>query len=285
MDHLALEVPTGRIYGFLGPNGSGKTTAIRMLCGLLVPSEGHASVLGWRVPEQADSLRPRIGYMTQRFSLYQDLTVGENLRFVRHIYSLPKQVWKRRLEEARERYELKPIENQRAGTLSGGQKQRVALAATTLHQPALLLLDEPTSSVDPATRRKFWESLYDLAAEGATILVSTHFMDEAERCHRLAILEKGRKVADGTPEELKQALGYTVVEVDVADPVRGKNVLAGVTGITGVAQLGIHLRVLVERRVDDPIGLVRQALRDADLGEAVRQVDPTLEDVFMAVTH
>ena len=175
MDHLALDVPKGKIYGFLGPNGSGKTTAIRMLCGLLEPSEGHATVLGRRVPDEAEKLRQQVGYMTQKFSLYQDLTVDENLRFVGRIYSLSSQQWQRRIALAREKYDLGAIGGQRAGTLSGGQKQRLALAAATLHKPDLLLLDEPTSALDPNGAEQVERLLRTEASEsGRAILVSTH---------------------------------------------------------------------------------------------------------------
>jgi ABC-2 type transport system ATP-binding protein len=278
-------VPRGKIYGFLGPNGSGKTTAIRMLCGLLKPSEGQAVVLGRSVPGDAEKLRDHVGYMTQKFSLYQDLTVDENLRFVARVYSLSAELRSRRIGEARSRYDLASIGGQLAGTLSGGQKQRLALAAATLHQPELLLLDEPTSAVDPETRRHFWDSLYDLAAEGAAILVSTHFMDEAERCHFLAILDEGRKVADGPPDQLKEDIGYAVIEVDVADPARGRAVLAEVESVANVAQLGSHLRVLVDPAQQEPVEAIRRQLREAGLGEGAHEVEANLEDVFMAVTR
>ncbi len=285
MDHLALDVPKGKIYGFLGPNGSGKTTAIRMLCGLLEPSEGYATVLGRRVPDEAEKLRQQVGYMTQKFSLYQDLTVDENLRFVGRIYSLSSHQWKKRLAAAREKYDLGAIGGQRAGTLSGGQKQRLALAAATLHKPDLLLLDEPTSAVDPETRRDFWDALYDLAADGTAILVSTHFMDEAERCHFLAILDEGHKVADGTPEELKDAVEATVVEIEIAELRSGHAVLTQTPGVVSIAQLGALLRAHVEPATGDPVDLVSRALLTAGFDARARAVEPTLEDVFMAVTR
>jgi len=285
VDHLALDVPKGKIYGFLGPNGSGKTTAIRMLCGLLEPSEGQATVLGSRIPDEAESLRHHIGYMTQKFSLYQDLTVDENLRFVGRIYSLSNEQRQRRIAAARTRYDLGAIGPQRAGTLSGGQKQRLALAAATLHKPDLLLLDEPTSAVDPETRRDFWDSLYDLAAEGAAILVSTHFMDEAERCHSLAILDEGRKVADGSPDELKNDIDATIIEIELIDPVQGRSILAATEGIVSIAQLGARLRAHVDPAAGDPLMLIEHALHSAGLDSTARRVDPTLEDVFMAVTR
>ena len=278
-------MPKGKIYGFLGPNGSGKTTAIRMLCGLLEPSEGEARVLGRRVPAEAEKLRDSIGYMTQKFSLYQDLTVDENLRFASRVYSLSNEQWRQRMASARERYDLGEIGGQRASTLSGGQKQRLALAAATLHNPELLLLDEPTSAVDPETRRGFWDALYDLAADGAAILVSTHFMDEAERCHYLAILDEGRKVADGSPAELRAAIPAAIIDVEIDDAVRGRAALRDANGVISVAQLGGRLRVHVDRAAGDPRETVRRALSAARLEAEVAVVEPTLEDVFMAVTR
>jgi ABC-2 type transport system ATP-binding protein len=195
---LDLDVPRARIYGFLGPNGSGKSTTIRMLCGLLTPTRGDISVLGHSIPRDAEALRRKVGYMTQKFSLYEDLTVAENLNFMANVYTMSRAERKLHVPAAVERYELDRLLKQRAGTLSGGQKQRLALAASTLHQPELLFLDEPTSAVDPENRRAFWEILFDLVAEDTTILVSTHYMDEAERCHELAILDLGVLVASWT---------------------------------------------------------------------------------------
>ncbi|MGH8193643.1 MAG: ABC transporter ATP-binding protein, partial [Woeseiaceae bacterium] len=213
VNDLDLDVPRGRIYGFLGPNGSGKSTTIRMLCGLLTPSEGGATVLGLEVPGDARKLKPKIGYMTQKFSLYGDLTVRENLEFLADIYAYPRAERTARIQELLEDYDLVKQKDQFAATMSGGQSQRLALACAVLHKPELLLLDEPTSAVDPKSRRDFWARLFELSAKGTTILVSTHYMEEAERCHRLAILDRGVKVADGAPAELQESTGMSVVEV------------------------------------------------------------------------
>ena len=285
VDHVALNVPVGEIYGFLGPNGSGKTTTIRMLCGLLVPTEGTATVLGHQLPGDAEALRHNIGYMTQKFSLYQDLSVVQNLRFIGRIYSIPEPERSRRIDAQCARFDLDALLDQLVGTLSGGQKQRLALAAATLHRPELLLLDEPTSAVDPETRRNFWDSLYELAAENTTILVSTHFMDEAERCHRLAILDEGRKVADGPPDELMRDIGYQVLEVNTDQPVSCRAELVDVEGVFSAAQLGTRVRTLVDPSVDDPVDLIEQRLRSAGIEGGVQRVEPSLEDVFVAATQ
>src|SRR5215469_5764424 len=197
-----LAIPRGKVYGFLGPNGAGKSTTIRMLCGLLEPSAGTAEVLGHRMPQNAETLRRKLGYMTQNFSLYADLTVRENLEFMAEIFTLPRASRGTRIATVMERYFLGDLAERRAGSMSGGQKQRLALAAATLHGPELLFLDEPTSAVDPQSRRDFWDRLFELAAAGTTILVSTHLMDEAERCHGLAIISRGKLVAEGTPKQL-----------------------------------------------------------------------------------
>ena len=284
VDRLDLDVPRASIYGFLGPNGSGKTTAIRMLCGLLTPSEGEASVLGIDVPGHSHDLKPRIGYMTQKFSLFGDMTVAENLQFIGEIYSLPASRRKARIEEVLEHYDLVEQRKQFAGTMSGGQKQRLALACAVLHKPELLLLDEPTSAVDPQSRRDFWENLFRLADTGTTILVSTHYMDEAERCHRLAILDHGVKVADGSPHELQSATGMTVIEVRADDPYHAQTVISGIAEVASVTQLGIRLRVLIPEAVADACGMVEAALSAHGITADTRVSPASLEDVFVAVT-
>jgi ABC-2 type transport system ATP-binding protein len=281
---LDLDVPRGQIYGFLGPNGSGKSTTIRMLCGLLTPTEGTADVLGTLIPGNANLLKPKIGYMTQKFSLFGDLTVGENLQFIAEIYSYPVAKRKQRIEELLERYDLIPQRKQLAGTMSGGQKQRLALACAVLHHPELLLLDEPTSAVDPQSRRDFWAILFRLAQTGTTILVSTHYMDEAERCHRLAILDRGVKVADGTPAELQAATGMHVLEVIADDPYAAQAAIDACPEIASVTQLGIRLRVLIPLRFPNPLDIVRSALADKGVSGKTETASASLEDVFVAVT-
>jgi len=282
---LDLDVPRAGIYGFLGPNGSGKSTTIRMLCGLLTPTRGNATVLGVDVSGNTEALKPRIGYMTQKFSLYGDLTVRENLEFIADIYSVRRAERSARIAELLRDYDLERQVNQLAGTMSGGQRQRLALACAVLHRPELLLLDEPTSAVDPRSRRDFWAKLFELSDAGATILVSTHYMDEAERCHRLAILDRGVKVADGAPSELQQSTGMTVVEVLSESPTRAHALLVELREVSSVTQLGIRLRVLVPCTIAEPQDLISRALAAQGLPAETRVVGASLEDVFVAVTE
>lgn len=285
VNNIELRVPEGAIYGFLGPNGSGKSTTIRMLCGLLSPTSGSVQVLGLRVPEDVEKLKQKIGYMTQRFSLYDDLSVIENLQFMGEIYALPRRHRKERIRELLVRFNLEERARQRAGTLSGGQKQRLALAAATIHDPKLLLLDEPTSAVDPQNRRDFWEMLFGMAEQGTTILVSTHYMDEAERCHRLAILDQGELVADGSPTELAEAIAVQVIEVSAVEPNKARTALHKVPEIFSVTQLGMQLRVLLPRTIQAAEQLVMDSLRANGVEAQVRAVQANLEDVFVAVTE
>ena len=283
VDRVDLSVPKACVYGFLGPNGSGKSTTIRMLCGLLTPTDGEIEVLGLRIPAQSEQLRSRIGYMTQKFSLFEDLTVRENLEFLAAVQDVPRAKTRARIDALVEQYRFGDREKQLAGTLSGGQKQRLALAGAVIQEPELLFLDEPTSAVDPESRRDFWEKLFDLADAGTTLLVSTHYMDEAERCHRIAILDHGALVADGTPRELTAALEGRTVLVDAAEPRRAQKALVDVPGVLSVAQIGNSLRVLADRN-GDAAARIRDVLGKAGVRAHVDASQPNLEDVFVSAT-
>ncbi|MEJ6475460.1 ABC transporter ATP-binding protein [Pseudoalteromonas piscicida] len=278
---LELTVKQGEIYGFLGPNGCGKSTTIRMLTGLLTPTTGQVSIMGKNVQEHGESLRNRLGYMTQKFSLYESLSVLENLEFVAKIYGLSRRDVKRRVAELLQEYQLEDKKSVLSGALSGGQKQRLALAAAVIHKPELLFLDEPTSAVDPENRRAFWEQLFSLSAQGTTILVSTHYMDEAERCHRLAILEQGIKRADDSPIALMEQLKVSVCEVMGDDVAELKARLASLPSVISVSQIGARLRVLINKKESQPLALLH---RYAGSGYEVAFVRPNLEDVFVTST-
>ncbi len=284
VDGVDLDIPRARIYGFLGPNGSGKSTTIRMLCGLLRPTAGSVAVLGHEMPRDAERLRRSLGYMTQKFSLWDDLTVRENLEFMARIFGLDPARRRARIDAASEEYGLHALLGQRAGTMSGGQRQRLALAGATLHEPELLLLDEPTSAVDPQSRRDFWESLFTLVERGVTILVSTHYMDEAERCHRLAILAEGRLVAEGEPKRLMADIPASVVEIEAGDIAAARTALQADGAVRSVAQLGTRLHALLDPAVAEPAARVSARLRDGAVAAEVAQVHASLEDVFVAAT-
>ena len=285
VDRLDMQVPKGSVYGFLGPNGCGKSTTIRMLCGLLLPTAGSASVLGVDVRRDPEALKSRIGYMTQRFSLYDDLSVTENLRFMSEIYRLPRRRRQPGIDAQLERVRLAGRRDQLAGSLSGGQRQRLALAAATLHRPELLFLDEPTSAVDPESRRQFWELLFDMVDDGATALVTTHFMDEAERCHALAILNEGSLVASGAPKTLMAELPASVVEVETGSPREVREVLLRCEPVIDVAQLGSRLHALVKPELPEPVAVLATALQADGVETKLRRVGPNLEDVFVMATR
>lgn len=280
---LNLQVEKQTIYGFLGPNGSGKTTAIRLFTGLLKPSSGTVKVLGCNLPKDTEKLRRQIGYMTQKFSLYDDLTIKENMQFIARVYGLTPKEQKVRLDELTSIYQLGKLTNQIAGSLSGGQKQRLALACAVMHKPKLLFLDEPTSAVDPENRREFWEQLFDLCDQGITILVSTHYMDEAERCHKLSILENGIKRADDSPANLMANMPANVIELSTDNLRQLKQQLIILPEVVSASQLGAHLRVLVNKTIADPMGFLTNTHIMPSKTE-MRIVRPSLEDVFVLST-
>ncbi|WP_305408159.1 ABC transporter ATP-binding protein [Photobacterium leiognathi] len=283
VDSLNLTVPRGAIHGFLGPNGCGKSTTLRMLTGLLTPTSGNVNVLGLDIPQQAEELRLRIGYMTQKFSLFSDLTIYENLEFMGQMFGISSKQLKPRINEQLAIYGLDQRAKQRAGSLSGGQKQRLALAAATVHKPDLLLLDEPTSAVDPENRRDFWEQLFDLSDQGTTILVTTHYMDEAERCHGLAIMEAGIVRADGSPLQLMEQMSVNVVEVEAEHLRQLKPRIVQLPEVRSAAQLGIRLRVLVSKTITNPIEWLKAQI--PELKTSVMTITrPSLEDVFVTCT-
>jgi ABC-2 type transport system ATP-binding protein len=242
------------------------------------------TVLGHEMPRDAERLRPRLGYMTQRFSLWDDLTVRENLEFMSQVFSLDGERRRARIAAVVDEFDLGRLMPQRAGTMSGGQRQRLALAAATLHEPELLLLDEPTSAVDPQSRRDFWESLFALVARGVTILVSTHYMDEAERCHELAILAEGRLVARGAPQRLMDDIPASVVEVEADDSVAARSALVGDPAVLSIAQLGTRLHVLLDPATPAPAERLHARLQAGAVAARASQVRASLEDVFVAAT-
>jgi len=275
--NLSMRVKRGSIYGFLGPNGSGKTTTIRMLCGLLTPDAGHGTCLGYDILKEAEKIRVHVGYMTQRFSLYQDLSVRENLEFVARVYGLPDPAGAARAMVSR--LGLDGREAQLAGSLSGGWKQRLALGACTLPNPQLLLLDEPTAGVDPKARREFWSEIHKLAADGLTVLVSTHYMDEAERCHEIAYIAYGELLAKGTAREVVAQSKLSTWIVSGKDLHRLATKLETCDGVDTVAPFGAELHVSGrdKRALDDAIA----AAKKSDRAHHWTRGEPSLEDVFI----
>jgi ABC-2 type transport system ATP-binding protein len=276
VDHVDLQASRGKIYGFLGPNGSGKTTTIRMLCGLLTPDEGSGTCLGYDILTESREIKRHAGYMTQRFGLYEDLSIEENLAFIARVYEVPQR--KQKVQATLEQLGLVERRTQLAGALSGGWKQRLALAACLLHDPQLLLLDEPTAGVDPKARREFWDHLHDLAAAGLTVLVSTHYMDEAERCHQLAYIAYGHLLAHGTAAELIAQAGLVTRELagprldEAARALRANPAL-------NVASFGATLHVSAQS--DSELAAALAPYRDS--GMQIHPIDTSLEDVFISL--
>jgi ABC-2 type transport system ATP-binding protein len=288
VDRVSFEVRPGEVLGYLGPNGSGKTTTIRMLLGLLQPSDGSARVLGYDIRTQAESIRPLVGYMSQKFALYDELTARENLDFYAGVYGVPRRERADRVREVIDLLHLKGRENELTGDLSGGWRQRLALGTALVHQPQLLFLDEPTSGVDPSARRAFWDLIYDLAQRGATIFVTTHYMDEAEHCHRVGIMFRGQLLALDTPSGLK-ASALPGAAWDVTPDHGAESLVAALSvlhDVPGVVRAGLASDRL--RAITAPDAHTAESLRGAMVGAGfsdaqVEQVEPTLEDVFIAL--
>lgn len=284
VDHISFQVPIGEIFGFLGPNGAGKSTTIRILCGLLMPTSGKALVRGLDVYREAEEIKKHIGYMSQKFSLYDDLTVEENIDFFSGIYGVPKA-----LREERKRYVLHMagLEDRRetpTRLLAGGWKQRLALGCAILHHPPILFLDEPTSGVDPIARRDFWELIYQLSETGVTIFVSTHYMDEAEYCHRIALMYRGKIIALATPQALKHQLqGQTLLQLHTSDLQKTMQILKTLDEVSEVAVFGGGLHVTVQNPCT-AIPQIRTVLQQQNI--TLRQfepITPSMEDVFVAL--
>ncbi len=291
VDGIDFEVRRGEIFGLLGPNGSGKTTTIRMMLGLMKPTAGAVAVLGVQVSKNPEKIRPRLGYMSQRFSLYNDLTVIENMRFYARAYGLGDKDIRRRIPDALRMAGLEEIEHVRTRDLSGGWRQRLALSATILHRPELLFLDEPTAGVDPVSRRAFWSLLYALSAVGITVFVTTHYMDEAERCHRLAFIQRGRLIARGTPEEIKRDMMQgQVLEITTDDASRAVKALRAARdeGELPVGEIALYGSVVhvVASDVKLLLGTITSVLANAGISPGrMVLIEPSLEDVFVASMH
>jgi ABC-2 type transport system ATP-binding protein len=282
---VSLSVTRGEIFGVLGPNGAGKSTTIRMLCGILDPSGGSGTVVGYDIATQAERIKERIGYMTQRFSLYEDLSVTENLTFYAGIYGVPRAKRRARVDAVLERSGLGGRRDQLAGTLSGGWKQRVALASATIHEPPLLFLDEPTAGVDPVSRREFWEQIHGLAADGTTVLLTTHYMDEAERCHRLAFIFRGQLLDVGTPEQIILRRALRALELETDHPREAAHLLRQQPEVDEVAHYGDVLRLTTRGQVD-PAAFALPLL--ARHGITVHASSPSrvgVEDAFVSMVR
>ncbi len=285
---VSLRVPRAAIYGFLGPNGSGKSTVIRMLCGVLRPSGGRGTVLGYDVARQSEQVKRRIGYMSQKFSLYADLTVTENVDFYGRIYGLPRAQLQRRRGALFELCGLGSFEQQLAGTLSGGWKQRLALACALLHEPDVLFLDEPTAGIDPVARRELWDLLFELSGRGVTLFVTTHYMDEAERCTHVGYIYLARLIVTGQPAELKKLPDVTPpgtrrVEITCSGATAALPHLRGMSGVRDATLFGETVHVLVDEQVPD--GQLTAALGQGCEHAGVRPIAPTLEDVFVTLSR
>jgi len=289
VNDVSFQVQRGEIFGFLGPNGSGKTTVIKMLTGLLPLSGGHATVMGLDVSREPDRVRENIGYMSQNFSLYSDLTVTENLTFYGRVYGLSSDRLRKRMDDIVQLNGLSPYLNRLAAQLSGGWKQRLALGCAMLHEPKLIFLDEPTAGIDPVARRQLWDLLFELSGQGVTFFVTTHYMDEAERCSHVGYIYYGKVIADGTPETLRelpdvQPPGTYRVEITTPEVTRALRIARTLPGIRSATIFGQSIHALVEDRFDME-HLREQLLKNSLVVAEIRPLAPTLEDVFVELTY
>ncbi len=283
VNRITLSVAEGEIFGLVGPDGAGKTTTLRLLTSIMEPTSGNAWIDGHHTVKEAETVKTRIGYMSQRFGLYADLTVLENIHFYADLYGVPAKERKEKIERLLSFSNLIPFQKRLAANLSGGMKQKLGLTCALIHTPKVLLLDEPTNGVDPISRRDFWRILYQLLREKVTIFVSTAYLDEAERCNRLALIHKGKLLACGTPEQIKKLIPGTILEVRSADPRRAAALMRRDLAADSVGLFGNRVHVLTQEP-DKAVGRVEEILRAADLRlESIRQTEPTLEDVFVSV--
>lgn len=284
VNKVSFQVKRGEIFGFLGPNGAGKSTTIRMLCGLIIPTAGEANILGFDVFKEAEKIKEHIGYMSQKFSLYEDLTVEENIDFYSGIYQIPKAEKKDRKEWVIRMSGLEEYRNSLTSVLAGGWRQRLALGCALLHKPPVVFLDEPTSGVDPISRRKFWDLIYELAAEGVTIFVTTHYMDEAEYCDRLAMIYQGELVATGTPDEMKiRYMSKEILNLECSDPYNMLKVVKEIPEIKEAALFGRGLHLSVQS-AQEAIPIVVKALTEQKIPyTSLNRIKPSLEDVFVSI--
>jgi len=283
VDHVDLTIKRGEVYGFLGPNGAGKSTTIRMLCGLLDPTEGTGYVLGHDIATEPERIKEKIGYMSQRFSLYEDLTVRENLDFYASIYSVPKEIKRTRIEQMIQMADLTGRETELAAHLSGGWKQRLALGCSIIHKPQLLFLDEPTAGVDPVSRRNFWDLIYRLSEEGITVVATTHYMDEAEHCDSLGFIYQGRITAQGSRDEIKaNALKGGVLEIDCQPMREATQLLEQLPGVAEVVRFGNTIHVVTEDGGPSPAEVEARLTAEGLKVHRVEVTTPSIEDIFVS---
>lgn len=285
VDHLNLEVARGEIFGLVGPDGAGKTTTVRLLCGLIAPSEGEAWVAGQHVMDETAAVKDRIGYMAQRFGLYQDLTVDENMKFYADLFGISNRERTRLLPDLLHMTRMEPFRDRQAGKLSGGMKQKLGLMCTLLHRPEILFLDEPTNGVDPVSRRDFWAILYQLVKDGITVFVSTAYLDEAERCNRVGLMYRGRLIHCDAPETVRHQMAEHCYQVEAPDPRAAREWLRRSEGVLSVEPCGatLHLFLVPERTSPETL---RTKIDQSGLGPAAFQrIEPSLEDVFIALVR